>query len=150
MIKKLSIKVLFLLFMLILVLLIFSKTFKIEDNDNKQIELTVNKQNIKVPLGTSYQDIKENIDDDTNDLYSDDYTFKDGEDIEISQKDTSKISINNASKEELMSLPGIGEKTAIKIIEYRQTSSFKSIEDLKKVKGIGDKKYEKIKDLIVI
>ncbi len=136
--------------MLILVLLIFSKTFKIEDNDNKQIELTVNKQNIKVPLGTSYQDIKENIDDDTNDLYSDDYTFKDGEDIEISQKDTSKISINNASKEELMSLPGIGEKTAIKIIEYRQTSSFKSIEDLKKVKGIGDKKYEKIKDLIVI
>ncbi len=150
MIKKLSIKVLFLLLILILVLLIFSKTFKIEDNDNKQIELTVNKQNIKVPLGTSYQDIKENIDVDTNDLYSDDYTFKDGEDIEISQKDTSKISINNASKEELMSLPGIGEKTAIKIIEYRQTSSFKSIEDLKKVKGIGDKKYEKIKDLIVI
>ncbi len=150
MIKKLSIKVLFLLFILMLVLLIFSKTFKIEDNDNKQIELTVNKQNIKVPLGTSYQDIKENIDVDTNDLYSDDYTFKDGEDVEISQKDTSKISINNASKEELMSLPGIGEKTAIKIIEYRQTSSFKSIEDLKKVKGIGDKKYEKIKDLIVI
>ncbi len=150
MIKKLSIKVLFLLLILILVLLIFSKTFKIEDNDNKQIELNINKQNIKVPLGTSYQDIKENIDVDTNDLYSDDYTFKDGEDIEISQKDTSKISINNASKEELMSLPGIGEKTAIKIIEYRQTSSFKSIEDLKKVKGIGDKKYEKIKDLIVI
>ncbi len=150
MIKKLSIKVLFLLFILILVLLIFSKTFKIEDNDNKQIELNINKQNIKVPLGTSYQDIKENLDVDTNDLYSDDYTFKDGEDVEISQKDTSKISINNASKEELMSLPGIGEKTAIKIIEYRQTSSFKSIEDLKKVKGIGDKKYEKIKDLIVI
>ncbi len=150
MIKKLSIKVLFLLFILMLVLLIFSKTFKIEDNDNKQIELNINKQNIKVPLGTSYQDIKENIDVDTNDLYSDDYTFKDGEDVEISQKDTSKISINNASKEELMSLPGIGEKTAIKIIEYRQTSSFKSIEDLKKVKGIGDKKYEKIKDLIVI
>ncbi len=150
MIKKLSIKVLFLLFILILVLLIFSKTFKIEDNDNKQIELNINKQNIKVPLGTSYQDIKENIDVDTNDLYSDDYTFKDGEDVEITQKDANKISINNASKEELMSLPGIGEKTAIKIIEYRQTSSFKSIEDLKKVKGIGDKKYEKIKDLIVI
>ncbi len=150
MIKKLSIKVLFLLLILILVLLIFSKTFKIEDNDNKQIELNINKQNIKVPLGTSYQDIKENIDVDTNDLYSDDYTFKDGEDIEITQKDANKISINNASKEELMSLPGIGEKTAIKIIEYRQTSSFKSIEDLKKVKGIGDKKYEKIKDLIVI
>ncbi len=150
MIKKLSIKVLFLLLILILVLLIFSKTFKIEDNDNKQIELNINKQNIKVPLGTSYQDIKENIDVDTNDLYSDDYTFKDGEDVEITQKDANKISINNASKEELMSLPGIGEKTAIKIIEYRQTSSFKSIEDLKKVKGIGDKKYEKIKDLIVI
>ena len=49
-----------------------------------------------------------------------------------------------------MTLPGIGEKTALKIIEYRKTQVFKSIEDIKNVKGIGDKKYEKIKDLIVI
>lgn len=150
MIKKLSIKILFILLILVIILIIFSKSFTIDNNTNKQIELKVNDESIKVPLGTTYEDIKDNIDADTDDLYSDDYTFKDGEDITISQKEDGKISINNASKEELMSLPGIGEKTAIKIIEYRNEHSFKTIEDLKNVKGIGDKKYEKIKDLIVI
>ncbi len=62
-----------------------------------------------------------------------------------------KININKATKEELDTLPGIGESTAQKIIKYREEhGSFKNIEELKEVKGIGDTKYEEIKDLVDI
>lgn len=61
-----------------------------------------------------------------------------------------KVSINSATKEELMTLSGIGEKTAEKIIAYRETQKFSSIEDLKNVSGIGDSIFEKIKDFITI
>ena len=150
MFKNLSIKILFILAFLTVTILLFYKAFSIDKSDNKEIGLKVNGQEIKVPLGTTYEDLKDNIDDEVNDYYSDDYTFSNGEDFVVDKKDTSKISINSATKEELMTLPGIGEKTALKIIEYRKAQAFKSIEDIKNVKGIGDKKYEKIKDLIVI
>ena len=150
MFKNLSIKILFILVFLTVTILLFYKAFSIDKSDNKEIGLKVNGQEIKVPLGTTYEDLKDNIDDEVNDYYSDDYTFSNGEDFVVDKKDTSKISINSATKEELMTLPGIGEKTALKIIEYRKAQAFKSIEDIKNVKGIGDKKYEKIKDLIVI
>ena len=55
------------------------------------------------------------------------------------------VNINNASKEELMTLKGIGETTAEAIIEYRKKNKFTKIEDIKNVKGIGDKKFESIK-----
>ena len=62
-----------------------------------------------------------------------------------------KISINKATKEELMNLKGIGESRAIDIINYRNANGlFKSIEDLKQVSGIGDKLFEKIKNQITI
>ena len=62
-----------------------------------------------------------------------------------------KININRASLLELISLPGIGEKKAQAIIEYRENiGSFKSKEDIKKVKGIGEGIYTKIKDIIEI
>ena len=62
-----------------------------------------------------------------------------------------KISINKATKEELMNLSGIGESKAIDIINYRNENGlFKSIEELKQVNGIGDKLFEKIKDQITI
>ena len=60
-----------------------------------------------------------------------------------------KVNINTASKEELMSLPGIGETRALAIIAYRQKNGpFTSIEDLKKVEGIKDGVYEKVRDYI--
>lgn len=63
----------------------------------------------------------------------------------------SKININKASISELKQITGIGELTANKIIDYRDNvGKFKKIEDIKEVKGIGDSKYESIKDKITI
>ena len=51
----------------------------------------------------------------------------------------------------LMTLDGVGEATAEKIIAYRQEhGSFSSIEEIKEVSGIGDKKYEAIKESITV
>mgnify|MGYP001137880761 CR=1 FL=1 len=69
---------------------------------------------------------------------------------ESKDSDKDKININNASKEELTSLPNIGDKRADSIIEYRQTNKFESIEDIKNVNGIGEKFYQSLKDLITV
>lgn len=62
-----------------------------------------------------------------------------------------KVNINTADKEVLSSLTGIGPVTAERIIEYRDKNGpFKSKEEITKVKGIGEKTFEKIKDLIEI
>lgn len=59
------------------------------------------------------------------------------------------ISINTATKEELCKLNGIGPSTAEKIIQYRDTHGlFQQIEDLMNVKGIGEGKFDKVKDQI--
>ena len=61
------------------------------------------------------------------------------------------INVNKATEKEFETLPGIGPSLASKIIEYRnQNGKFESIEDIKNVNGIGDNKYEKIKDLITV
>jgi competence protein ComEA len=69
---------------------------------------------------------------------------------DIGDNTDGKIDINNATKEELISLPGIGEVIADRIIDYRKNNRFKTIEDIKNVSGIGSKKYEGIKDLIKV
>ena len=61
-----------------------------------------------------------------------------------------KISLNSSSKEELMTLPGIGSSKAEAIIKYRENSLFNTIEDIMNVKGIGKSLFEKIKDYITI
>lgn len=67
------------------------------------------------------------------------------------QSTSNKISLNNASKEELMTLNGIGESKANAIIEYRNSNGlFKQIEDITNVKGIGNSVYEKIKDRLTL
>lgn len=64
---------------------------------------------------------------------------------------TQKISINHATYEELMTLPGIGESKANSIIRYREENgSFQTLEDLKKIQGIKDGVYNKIVDCIML
>ena len=59
------------------------------------------------------------------------------------------INLNTATIDQLMTLPGIGQKTAERILEYRTKSGgFKKIEDLMNVKGIGEKSFLKIKPLV--
>lgn len=61
------------------------------------------------------------------------------------------VNINSASASQLQQLPGIGPALAQRIIQYRdQNGSFAAVEDLKKVKGIGDVKFNKIKDLVCV
>lgn len=71
--------------------------------------------------------------------------------IESSTNTPSKVSINTATLEELMNLPGIGESKAKDIINYRETNGpFTSIEDLLKIKGIGESILAKIKENITL
>lgn len=61
------------------------------------------------------------------------------------------VNINTANETELEELPGIGASIAGRIIEYRnKNGKFKSIEDIKNVTGIGDSKFEKIKESIKV
>lgn len=68
-----------------------------------------------------------------------------------SQKEGEKVNINEAMQTELEELPGIGPSLASRIIEYReQNGDFKKIEELQNVKGIGDAKYNDIKDKVTV
>lgn len=107
---------------------------KLEDGDviiiysNKEIEEAEKQDNIiEVPCDCS------NIKNETNE----------------EETSNSKININTASLEELQTLNGIGESKAALIIEYRTSNGkFKSIEELKNVKGISEKIFSKIKENI--
>lgn len=64
---------------------------------------------------------------------------------------TELININRASAAELTALNGVGEATAAKIVADREANGpFRSVEDLKRVSGIGDKKFESLKDSICV
>ena len=61
------------------------------------------------------------------------------------------VNLNSASVAQLQTLPGIGASTAQRIVEYRQKNgSFKKIEELMNVKGIGEKSFLKLKPLITV
>jgi competence protein ComEA len=65
--------------------------------------------------------------------------------------DDSMVNINTASLEELTTLTGVGEAIAQRIIEYREKiGPFTSIEQIKDVKGVGEKTFEKNKDKITV
>lgn len=63
---------------------------------------------------------------------------------------TKIININTASKEELMSISGLGDSKADAIITYRKEHPFTNIEEIKNVSGIGDSVFAKIKDYITV
>ena len=72
-------------------------------------------------------------------------------DEENKDYNTRIVNINTANQNELEQLPGIGSSIATRIIDYRnKNGKFRNIEDIKNVTGIGDNKYEKIKDFIKV
>lgn len=65
--------------------------------------------------------------------------------------DNQMVNLNKADETQLQTLPGIGPSKAAAIIEYRETTGpFKTVEDLKEISGIGDKTFEKLKELISV
>ncbi len=65
--------------------------------------------------------------------------------------DKAKVDLNVATIEQLDELPGVGPTTARRIVDYRdENGPFKRIEDLMNVKGIGEKKFLKLKELIAV
>ena len=80
-------------------------------------------------------------------------SINDEDDVEFIEGSTtnSKVNINTATLEQLQTLNGVGESIAQSIIAYREENGkFSSIEEIKNVSGIGDSKFEKIKDYITV
>ncbi len=62
-----------------------------------------------------------------------------------------KVDLNRADQEELESLPGVGPYLAAQILDYREKlGPFQRVEDLMNVRGIGEKKFQQLKDLVTV
>lgn len=147
MIKK---YLLLLIFGLLLIYSLFNNFLFSSNNVDKKIEVKVNDYEYSVPVGTTYKELKDEYKLDDSSNVADDVVLYDNQEVLVDDA-SEKISINKATYEELITLPGIGPKTAEKIIEYRNTyEPFWTLEDIKNVKGIGDKKYAKLKEYITI
>ena len=69
----------------------------------------------------------------------------------LSQADSARVNINTADISELMTLPGIGEVFARRIIDYRDANGpYGTVEELMNVEGIGEKRMEQLLDLVTI
>ena len=82
--------------------------------------------------------------------YADSYSTVASDAQMTSQQSSMLVNINTATAAELENLPGIGPSTAAKIIEYRRSNRFNTIEDLMQVRGIGKAKFAKLKGSITI
>lgn len=147
MIKK---YLLLLIFGLLFIYSLFNNFLFSSNNADKKIDVKVNDYEYSVPVGTTYKELKDEYKLDDSSNVADDVVLYDNQEVLVDDA-SGKISINKATYEELITLPGIGPKTAERIIEYRDTyGPFWTLEDIKNVKGIGDKKYARLKEYITI
>ena len=131
-----------------------------ENADTKNINLAFKLEDgMKIYIPTIGESIAENevnennnmIDENSKYVTSESGVAQEENNGQTEEKKSEKVNINKATQTELEGLPGIGPATAIKIINYRnENGKFKNIEDIKEVSGIGDAKYENIKDLICV
>lgn len=107
----------------------------------------LNRINLAIKLEDEKHYIIPKLGEDDNNLYDEKENNLQSE----NNTNLNKININKATIQDLDKLPGIGEATANKILNYREENGeFKSIEDIKNVNGIGIKKYEQIKNEISV
>lgn len=128
-----------------------SSNSRISDAINAAGGLTEEADISKINLASPLKDGEKVYIPNSEELKSGSYIeIKETEDI-TSYRETGKVNINTATQTELETLSGIGPSTALKIINYRkQNGKFKSIEDIKNVSGIGEAKFNSIKDSISI
>ncbi len=151
-----------LIFILLIVLLFYRPInyIDLKKQYRNTIEVTIDgavksKKSLSLPLYSPLEEIYHHIEllpsADTS-MLNPKTILKDGDCIVIPEiKEIPLISINTAPLEQLITLPGIKEATATKIIDYRtQVGLFQKIEDIMLVKGIGEAKFNQIKDLITL
>lgn len=68
--------------------------------------------------------------------------------VSTPERHSTVVNLNTASKTRLMSIPGVGEATADRILQYRSHSPFTRPEDLQNIKGIGEKRFERMRPFI--
>ena len=149
----------FILFLFIFTSTTFS-TYSIQEAKEKDIHVSITgcvvyPGDYELTVYSSLEDLldlaelKENYD---ISMYNMSIHLKDGDSIEIPcLSEKVRISINSGSINDLCLLPGIGEKIAHRIIDYRNENGFfQKIEDIKNVSGIGEAKFQKIKEYICL
>ena len=121
-----------------------------ENADTKNINLAFKLEDgMKIYIPTIGENVEETVGETQNDETSK-YVIPSNGEAQHKERN-GKVNINTASQTQLETLPSIGPATSLKIINYREEhGDFQSIEDLKEVSGIGDAKYENIKDLICV
>lgn len=145
----------------IIAVLVCSYSFKISSKNKNEIIMVEikgeveNETAIELPLGSTFEDLLNiiNLKDDADiSSFSRLEVLYNNQIINIPKKtNVDLISINSADINSLIKLPGIGESTANRIIEYRERyGSFNSLDELKNVYGIGEKKFEKLKSFICL
>ncbi len=135
---------------LIIILCLISSFVYINKINNKKSHYTLSTNIVKLDYNSPESLYTENNDEINESLKNKEAKTLDKTSNNI-QNNNSLININNADKESLKTLPGIGDTLAQNIIDYRENISlFYNIVDIKNVDRIGDKIYEKIKNLITV
>lgn len=156
MIKKILIILLIVVFFVIST---YSFLLDTTSNNKKYIQVEIRgeveqEKTLSLPLGSTFNDALKQIDlteeSDTS-MFSYLDVLYNNQIIVIPKHSNNLISINNADIDSLVTLPGIGNSIASRIIEYREKyGNFVNLDELKNVKGIGEKKFNKIKPYICL
>lgn len=122
-------------------------------NYDKKINVIYDNKTYSINLGSTISDFIKEFNIEASEIkydYDLNLALYDNQILE-KNNENNKISINSAGLDDLMSLNGIGIVIAKRIIKYRELNNgFKYLEEIKNISGIGDKKYESIKEFITL